>query len=450
MKLLKSRFAQKFARKGKGFILVLILLSAGLLLGVFSYGRISAKIALDEEASKLRAETSFVLQRGDSGVWKEMHDTFTSNTENCPVSVAIPEDKSSVVLVITADGKLFRSLDYGRHFSQVADPGYGNLTPAGGTQRCKVACGTSGVVYLFAKNDDSSTIGLSEDYGKTFRFKKLDFAVSDVFTLSASKDTVYFTFPERVYFSKKQSSMSEGCSGFDFAKGVFVKVSGFYPGNYWASADITPVHAYGSSLYFSFANNEGVIYRTSASEDASGVKFYGGFNSPLVQTFSKVRDFCVEDNGQMIIATDCGIFSVDVSDDAKQGKVESVNKVLAGSKLLEVTKNISIKPDKLAYDKERKTVFMSTESNGLFAGLHYKGTLYWVAVPVFGNVNLYSAENADWARNPLSVKNRFLLSPFFQESPPLSIYDFAISHSPYRIYLATNYGLAVLKLKEFH
>ena len=429
--------------------LIIILLSAGFLLGVFSYGKINAKIALDEEASKIGAETSFVLQREDSGVWKEVHDTFTSSTENCPVSVAIPEDKNSVVLVITADGKLFRSLDYGRHFSQVADPGYGNLTPAGGTQRCKVACGTSGVVYLFAKNDDSSTIGLSEDYGKTFRFKKLDFAVSDVFTLSASKDTVYFTFPERVYFSKKQSSMSEGCSGFDFAKGVFVKVSGFYPGNYWASADIAPVHAYGSSLYFSFANDEGVIYRTSASEDASGVKFYGGFNSPLVQTFSKVRDFCVEDNGQTIIATDCGIFSVDVSDDAKHGKVESINKVLAGSKLLEVTKNISIKPDKLAYDKERKTVFMSTESNGLFAGLHYKGTLYWVAVPVFGNVNLYSAENTDWARNPLSVKNRFLLSPFFQESPPLSIYDFAISHSPYRIYLATNYGLAVLKLKEF-
>lgn len=430
--------------------LIIILLSAGLLLGAFSSNRINAKIALNEEASKLGAETSFILQREDSGVWKEAHDTFTSNTENCPVSIAIPEDKNSVVLVITADGKFFRSQDYGRHFSQVMDLGYHSLAPAGGTQKCKVACGTSGVVYLFAKNDSSSIIGLSEDYGKTFRFKKLDFAVSDVFTLSASKNTVYFTFPEHVYFSKKQSSMSEGCYGFNFAKGAFVKVSGFYPGNYWASANIAPVHAYGSSLYFSFSNNEGVIYRMSISEDTSGVKFYGGFNPPLVQTFSKVGDFCVEDNGQMIIATDYGIFSADVSDNAKHGKVESINKVLAGSKLLEVTKNILIKPDKLVYDKEHRTVFMSTESNGLFADLHYKGALYWVAIPVFGNVNLYSAEDTDWAIDTLSVKNRFLLSPFIQESPPLSIYDLAILHSPYRIYLATNYGLVVLKLKEFH
>jgi hypothetical protein len=98
-------------RKTNGKIIFALFLIIGLTLLIYSSYRITAKVELDAKATGLRARTAFIVQRSTDSQWNVVTTTFSSDTEKCPVSVTVLPEKTNVVLMISADGNLWRSTD---------------------------------------------------------------------------------------------------------------------------------------------------------------------------------------------------------------------------------------------------------------------------------------------------------------------------------------------------
>ncbi len=362
------------------------------------------------------------------------------------LSIAIAPDKENIVYSVSSDGTLFVSHDSGKSFNKVADTGI-TITWNTPIPHSKIIASENGFSYILVRNSNRSILGIGQNYGKMWKFKKVDFAISDIFTVDN---------PERLYFSSAPSYNSNTKTYgyvwcYDFAKQKFINVSGQDPSVFFLWDDpVFPMRFHNGKVFFSFYDATGRFASEALHAEDSG-------NPALSKTslrgkifkaylLSEIKDFCEVSDDKFVVATNSGLYFLNL----KHKSIDPINTIITSPDgvLLHNMKNIFLHPLKLIFDKNHGIVYMLTRYGGVFGGKFIGKRFYWFNLTSY----VVSGKDISDKEGPcLYLRRRYTNMTFpyfgFPNHQPTVCYDFDISQNPYYIMVSTNKGLVKISLK---
>ncbi len=419
-----------------GKILLILFVISGIAGSIYSSFDISRRSVLEKELSQFCEEPSCeeVISYKDAGIKDEI------------LSLAVASDKSNIVYAVSSGGDLLVSHNSGKSFEKTGSTGI-TCNPEIFPPQSRVISGENGKVYICVRHRTYSVIGMSGDYGNSWKFKKLDFPVYDIFCLDGS-GVLYLS--SRLRYNPDIKSY-EYFKGYDFATEKFVRISNLNDLFLLSPRDrfIYPVHMDKNTILFSFDDRAGKFASETFSIKKNGNLELENFFNERKSLFkalmlSKIKDFCEISDGKFTVATDSGIYFLDL----KNKKIEPLNEiVIFPNIILKNTENVFLMPLKLVFSKNYNTVFMLTKYGGIMAGRFIGKKFYWLA-PFSDTVPTDNLLLFDSGYDVITPKRKYVLQFFpgyFFPSNSVVCYDFCLT-SNYAM-VATNSGLVKIPLE---
>ena len=410
-----------------GRIVLILFFISGILRMIYSSLNVSYKANLNKNAETIGIDNTQNISPDTGADYKI-------------IAISIAPDKKGVFYAISSDGKILVSHNSGKEFEIIKDTGIHCSTDSSVPQ-CRILTKENGNVCLFLRGFSYSIIGYGKNYGLSWNFKKVNFLVSDIFTIR-NNQILYFSVPS-------EYTGNLYIKGFDFNRNRFVNVTNLdssveLVGDY----NVYPVKEYDNYIYFSLSDNVGRFAKEEFTVDKNGnLHCNGNTKEELFKAYmlSQIKDFCKISTDAFLIATREGIYILDLN----KNTLISANRVVIQSKVFINSKNLFLHPVKLIRDNRDKVIFMLTKYNGIMVGKFVGKKFYWFPLKRF-YVRTFSSYDLRKFKI-ISPNDRVLLmgSYFWDmyETGSVKCYDFSISYDPFYVLIATDRGLVRLDLK---